>query len=274
VPGFWSKLFSRSEATNAGQCAGIVLPADSDWLVAAAPTLALPVFVGLNESENATLHELALQLLADKTLTPVSGAVLDAPTRAAIALQAALPILHLGYPAYRGWREIILYPGEFIPDREVTDDFGIVHRVRQPLSGEAWEGGPLVLSLDDVAASGHCQGYNVVIHEFAHKLDMRNGSVNGLPALHAGMSVEAWSGIFNAAYTDFCRRVDAGEETEIDPYASESPAEFFAVLSEYFFEAPDILFADYPAVYEQLRQYYRQDPLTRLAPYLQGMETS
>jgi len=271
VPGFWNSLFSRSRATGAGEAVVRVdAIAESDWQEAAL----LPLFSGLSPSDTANLRSLAEQLLADKTLTPVSEARLHGPARAAIALQAVLPILNLGYAVYRGWREIILYPGEFVPDREVTDDFGIVHRVRQPLSGEAWEGGPLVLSLDDVAASGYCQGYNVVIHEFAHKLDMRNGAVDGLPMLHSGMSVEAWSASFNAAYDDFCRRVDAGEETELDPYASESPAEFFAVLSEYFFEAPDILFADYPAVYEQMRQYYLQDPLTRLAPFLQGVETS
>jgi Mlc titration factor MtfA (ptsG expression regulator) len=273
VPGFWNTLFGH-KLLSRPEAVGDDLASGAEWQNAVSSTLALPLFFGLSESEKNTLCELAERLLTDKALTPVSGAELDASLRAAIALQAVLPILNLGYPAYQGWREIILYPGEFVPDREITDDFGIVHRVRQPLSGEAWEGGPLVLSLDDVAASGHCQGYNVVIHEFAHKLDMRNGTVNGLPALHAGMSVEAWSGIFNAAYTDFCRRVDADEETQIDPYASESPAEFFAVLSEYFFEAPDILFADYPAVYEQMRQYYRQDPLTRLAPFLQEVETS
>ena len=265
MPGFWNTLFSHKRLSRP-EAVVDDLALGAEWQKAVSTTLALPLFFGLSESEKITLRELAENLLTDKALTPVSGAGLDASLRAAIALQAALPILNLGYSAYRGWREIVLYPGEFVPDREITDDFGIVHRVRQPLSGEAWEGGPLVLSIDDVMTSGHCQGYNVVIHEFAHKLDMRNGSVNGLPALHSGMSVETWSGIFNAAYTDFCRRVDADEETEIDPYASESPAEFFAVLSEYFFEAPDILFADYPAVYEQLRQYYRQDPLARLAP--------
>lgn len=267
VPGFWNALFSRSEAV------GNDLALGTEWQEAVSSTLALPLFFGLSEAENASLRGLAEQLLADKTLSPVSGARLDASARAAIALQAALPILNLGYPAYQGWREIILYPAEFVPDREVTDDFGIVHRVRHPLSGEAWEGGPLVLSLDDVAASGHCQGYNVVIHEFAHKLDMRNGAVDGLPALHSGMSVETWAAVFNAAYEDFCRRVDADAETEIDPYASENPAEFFAVLSEYFFEAPDVLFADYPAVYEQMRLYFRQDPLTRLAPYFEQERT-
>lgn len=267
MAGFWNALFSRSASNE--PAARVEPVAESDWKEAAS----LPLFSGFSPDEMTALRALAMQLLADKTLTPVSGAALNGAASAAIALQAALPILYLGYPAYRGWREIILYPGEFVPDREVTDDFGIVHRVRHPLSGEAWAGGPLVLSLDDVAASGHCQGYNVVIHEFAHKLDMRNGAVDGLPVLHSGMSVEAWAAVFNTAYQDFCQRVDADAETEIDPYAAESPAEFFAVLTEYFFEAPDVLFDTYPAVYEQMRQYYRQDPLTRLAPYLQGVET-
>jgi Mlc titration factor MtfA (ptsG expression regulator) len=266
VPGFWNTLFTPSAAVVDDPSS------DAEWQKAVSLTLALPLFFGLSELETATLRKLADQLLSDKTLSPVSNAELDANARASIALQAALPIMNLGYSAYQGWREIILYPGEFIPDREVTDDFGIVHRVRQPLSGEAWEGGPLVLSLNDVAASGHCQGYNLVIHEFAHKLDMRNGAVDGLPALHSGMSIEAWATVFNAAYTDFCQRVDADEETEIDPYASESPAEFFAVLTEYFFEAPDVLKETYPAVYEQFRQYYRQDPLTRLAAFFEGAE--
>lgn len=267
MPGFWNTLFSRSEAAERQPVS------DLEWRQAVSSTLALPLFLGFSDSEKATLCELAEQLLADKTLTPVSGAVLDASMCAAIALQAALPILHLGYSPYRGWREIVLYPAEFMPDREMTDDFGVVHRVRHPMSGEAWDGGPLVLSLDDVAASGYCQGYNVVIHEFAHKLDMRNGAVDGLPGLHADMSVDDWAVAFNEAYADFCQRVDADEETEIDPYAAESPAEFFAVLTEYFFEAPDVLHTTYPVVYQQMRRYFRQDPLIRLAPFLQGMET-
>ncbi|OYY92692.1 MAG: hypothetical protein B7Y41_14910 [Hydrogenophilales bacterium 28-61-23] len=266
MPGFWNTLFSRSEQVGDGPAS------DAEWQKAVSSTLALPLFFGLSEAEKARLCELADQLSLDKAFTPVSGAELDASMRASIALQAALPIMNLGYPAYQGWREIILYPAEFVPDREVTDDFGVVHRVRHPLSGEAWEGGPLVLSLADVAASGHCQGYNVVIHEFAHKLDMRNGAVDGLPALHAGMSVAAWAAAFNAAYQDFCLRVDAGEDGEIDSYASESPAEFFAVLTEYFFEAPDVLQERYPAVYQQMRLYYRQDPLPRLAPFFEEEE--
>jgi Mlc titration factor MtfA (ptsG expression regulator) len=229
-----------------------------------AETLALPVFDGLSADEAQRLENLARQLISDKSFTGVAGHDVDAVSATRIAAFAALPVLNLGYDWYKGWKEIVVYPAEFVPEREVMDDFGIVHRVRQPLSGEAWEGGPLVLSWDDVRHSGGGEGYNVVIHEFAHKLDMKNGAVDGLPALHSGMKIEEWSTAFNRAYKDFCRRVDKGEETAIDPYASENPAEFFAVLSEAFFEMPDVLREDYPAVYEQLQRYYKQDPLKRL----------
>jgi Mlc titration factor MtfA (ptsG expression regulator) len=105
-----------------------------------------------------------------------------------------------------------------------------------------------------------------VIHEFAHKLDMLNGDANGFPPLHKGMSRADWSRAFSAAFDDLVRRVEAGEETEIDPYAAESPAEFFAVISEAFFEIPDLLRTVYPEVYRQLSLFYRQDPASRELP--------
>jgi hypothetical protein len=105
----------------------------------------------------------------------------------------------------------------------------------------------------------------VVIHEFAHKLDMLNGEANGFPPLHAGMSRQLWADTLRAAYEDFCVRVDADEDTLIDPYAGESPGEFFAVLSEAFFETPDVVRDEYSEVYAQLVQFYRQDPARRLA---------
>ena len=257
--GFLSALFGKTAALPA--------PAEADWR----EVLELPLFAGLGEAELARLRTLAEQLLAEKTVTAVSAAAPSGRDLAAIALQAALPVLNLGAGWYGTWNEIILYPEQFVPDREITDDFGVVHRVRQPLSGEAWEGGPLILSLDDVAASGWRDGYNVVVHEFAHKLDMKNGGVDGLPPLHADMDARAWAADFGAAYADFCRRVDhadqVGAELDLDPYASDSPAEFFAVLSEYFFELPDLLAAEYPAVYAQMARFYRQDPKSRLEPF-------
>jgi hypothetical protein len=109
------------------------------------------------------------------------------------------------------------------------------------------------------------EGVNVVIHEFAHKLDMLNGDANGFPPLHAGMDRKTWAAVFSAAYADFCRRVDADEDVAIDPYAAESPGEFFAVVSEAFFDLPQAVLDAYPQVYAQLRNFYRQDPAARAA---------
>jgi len=225
--------------------------------------LGLPLFAGLEAEELNRLRALAERLVRDKTFSAAAGAELDGAVCAAIAAQAALPILNLDYDWFGRWQEIIVYPAEFVPDREEVDEAGVVHHVRHPMSGEAWEGGPVVLSLEDVGWSGLCDGFNVVIHEFAHKLDMGNGAVDGLPRLHSGVQATAWAAAFTAAYEDFCRRVEAGEDTALDPYAAESPAEFFAVLTEYFFERPGVLHSAYPAVYEQMRRYYRQDPLKR-----------
>ena len=133
------------------------------------------------------------------------------------------------------------------------------------MTGESWLAGPVILSWEDAERRGEAQGYNVVIHEFAHKLDMLNGDANGYPPLHAGMSREEWTRVFDAAYRGFCARVERNEQSGVDPYAAESPAEFFAVLSEAFFEIPEVVRAEHPEVYGQLAAFYRQDPGTRLA---------
>jgi hypothetical protein len=223
----------------------------------------LPVLQGLTPDELVQLRESASLLLVDKTFSNAGGAAVEDSTRLAIALQACLLTLHLGDDSYRGWNEIILYPDEFLRPREEVDEAGVVHVSRDILAGESWHGGPLVLSLADVKASGQADGFNVVLHEFAHKLDMLNGDANGFPPLHRGMSAASWAHDFSHAYADLCDRLDAGEDTAIDPYAASDPAEFFAVLTEIFFETPALLHAEYPAVYGQLQQFYRQHPLQR-----------
>jgi Mlc titration factor MtfA (ptsG expression regulator) len=225
----------------------------------------LPLLDDLSTDEAERLADLALLFLKDKRIDPAQGLVLTESMRIAIALQACLPILELGLDWLNGWYAVILYPEEFVPEREVMGDDGVVWTEREAKSGEAWEQGPIILSWADVAAGMERDGYNVVIHEVAHKLDMRDGGANGCPPLHAGMSYETWSAAFSAAYADLCGRADAGEDTPIDPYATESPAEFFAVLSESFFECPDLLQDEYPQVYAQLTDFYRQDPLARMS---------
>ena len=218
----------------------------------------------LPANDQSRLRDLAAAFLDEKSIHGAGGLELDDTMRLLIAAQACLLVLNLDLDWYDDWVEVIVYPDEFIVDHEYTDGDGIVHRVREPRSGEAWDRGPVVLSWTDAEAADGGDGYNVVIHEFAHKLDLRNGDADGFPPLHAGMERKAWNAAFSAAYADFERRIEALEDTLIDGYAAEDPGEFFAVLSEVFFERPDALQQDYPDAYRQLALFYRQDPLTRL----------
>lgn len=227
----------------------------------------LPFLDGLDDAGQRRLRELALLFLAEKQFAGARGFELTDQMRLSIALQACLPILNLGLDWYDGWVGIVVYAGDFRLKRSETDEAGVVHEWDDELAGESMPGGPVVLSWDATLASHDPDDddlMNIVIHEFAHKLDMRNGAADGLPPLHSGMSRERWRAVFDAAYRHFCDAVDRGKETFIDPYAAEHPSEFFAVVSEVFFEWPHELKADYPKVYEQLALFYRQDPAARL----------
>jgi Mlc titration factor MtfA (ptsG expression regulator) len=235
---------------------------------------------GLPGEANQRLKALSERFLATKHFSGTHGLEIDARMQVEIAAQACILVLELGGDWYEGWSEIIVYPSQFAPEREVVDEAGVVHLTNDPMSGEAWLGGPVVLSYEDVALAGdeahRVAGYNVVIHEFAHKLDMRHGEPNGFPPLHSGMDPGLWKAAFTSAYRDFCARVEAADRLPearaqaaldalpIDPYAVENAGEFFAVASEAFFETPELLRPAYPAVYEQLRLFYRQDPGERL----------
>ena len=223
----------------------------------------LAVLRTLCEEDRQRLRDLAVLFLHEKVIEGALDLVVTDEMRVAVALQACLPVLNLGLDWYAGWVSIILYPAGFIPEREYTDGAGVVHAARHALSGESWLRGPVILSWDDVAPDSTGAGHNVVIHEFAHKLDMLDGAANGLPPLHRNMSVKAWADAFSHAFADFQARTDRGEETLIDPYGAESPGEFFAVLSEVFFERPATIERVYPAVYRQLAGFYRQDPAAR-----------
>ncbi len=223
----------------------------------------LPLLEGLDAAERAQLRDLATLFLHEKVLEPAGGLVLTPDMGPILAAQACLPILHLGLDFYQGWHSVILYPEGFLADHEYTDSNGLVHRGHRSLIGEAWARGPVILSWADLADCRDASGLNVVIHEMAHKLDLLNGTANGLPPLHPGMTTQAWSQAFNPAYEQLCRDVNRGRATALDPYAAESPGEFFAVISESFFTTPHQIAMTWPAVYAQLCAFYRQDPQAR-----------
>jgi Mlc titration factor MtfA (ptsG expression regulator) len=204
-------------------------------------------------------------LLHDKAIHGVQGLEMSLEMRAVIAAQASLLALELDETSYDGWTELIVYPGAFRVKRTITDEYGISHEQAAPLSGESWQNGPLVLSWEDVKRDSYQRhpGSHVIIHEFAHKLDALNGRVNGMPPLHPEMSIEEWSRTLSLAYSQLLSQLEHGREC-INPYAATNPAEFFAVLSEYFFTAPATLERYCEGAYAQLRKYYRQNPLRRL----------
>lgn len=248
--------------------------------------LAEHVFLaGLSSAESEALRQRTAWVLASKAFTGVQGLQVTDYVRQSVAVQAALPIMHLDVGLYAGWTEIILYPGGFLIPRIEVDEAGVVHEYMQEASGEAWEGGPVVLSWED-ARPGQADECNVVIHEFVHKLDGYGGDYAGVPALsqHPGISQAAWCDCLEASYAAFCQALDAIEQAipdtvdpespqgqawfealPMDPYAATDTAEFFAVSSEVFFVHPAPLAEALPDWYDMLRRYYRQDPVHRLA---------
>lgn len=226
----------------------------------------MPLLAGLNASECVRLAGLAAVFARKKAFSGAAGLTVTPAMVATVSLQMALPVMSLGKEALDGWQEIVLYPSAFVVRDHWMEPGGLVHEGASVLIGQARLDGPVVLSWPDVARSTGRDGWNVVIHEIAHKLDMLNGDANGFPPLHKGMNREQWSRDWAAAYADFQRLLEqGGEDGWLDPYAAESPAEFFAVLSEAFFESPQGLAQDYPAVYRQLVAFYRQDTLARLS---------
>ncbi|MBD9482704.1 zinc-dependent peptidase [Pseudomonas sp. PDM14] len=227
----------------------------------------LAILDGLDEAELQRLFERAVLFLHAKHLTALPGVELSLEDRLSLAALAELPLLHLAdLNWYQGFHEVLLYPDDFVSPQRHRDASGVEHEWDGEHSGEAWLQGPVILAWPGVQASGGWDAYNLVIHELAHKLDMLNGDANGLPPLHRSMHIEAWASAMQQAYDAMNTTLDANPDaqTAIDPYAAENPAEFFAVTSEYFFSAPDLLRDAFPAVYTQLAAFYRQDPLQRL----------
>lgn len=220
-----------------------------------------PFLAERSAADLAWLRTLASEFLAVKEFHGAHGFVISDEVAAVIAAQAVLPILHLGRPGdaasalrwYDDFVGIVVHPAEAVARREVVDDHGVVHTYGEVLAGEAMEDGPIMLSWPDVAGAGASaqDGYNVVIHEFAHKIDMRDGAPDGCPPLPPGFlgtttaraAREAWLAVLQPAYDAFREKVIiaerfGGEPTWLDPYGAEALDEFFAVACEAYFVSP------------------------------------
>lgn len=243
-----------------------------------------PFLAALDADESAQLLARSAWLLASKTINGAQGLEGTDFMRLSIAAQASLPILNLTPTLYEGWDEIIVYPAGFRIPRKQMDEDGVMHEYLEDAAGEAWDGGPLVLSWEDTQLSEG--GFNVVIHEFAHKLDLQSGLADGMPSLaaHGDLKPRDWRRVLDDSLDRFIAAVEAVEAAiahdvdpesaeadawyghlPLDPYAATDEAEFFAVSSEHFFVDPQPMAEALPEWFGLLRAYYRQDPLARYA---------
>nr|MDP2190389.1 zinc-dependent peptidase [Rhodoferax sp.] len=202
--------------------------------------------------------------VAEKTFIGCDGLEITDEMRVTIAAQACLLILNRPADCYPNLRQILVYPGSFVVDRAHTDGIGVAHHARQVLSGESWSEGQVVLSWDDTleGAAIPDDGQNVVIHEFAHQLDQETGEANGAPVLARRAHYKRWSQVLGAEFRLLQRRTALGVDTLFSDYGATDPAEFFAVISEVFFEQPQRMVTEHPALYRELALFYRLDPLS------------
>jgi len=224
--------------------------------------LRLPFLARLSQDDVAELRRLCSLFLDRKQFHGVGGLAVTDDMALLIAAQACLPVLRLGLGLYDGFVGIVVHPDEVVAQRSVMDEDGIVHEYEENLTGEAMSGGPLMLAWSDVrdAAEAADWAYNVVIHEFAHVIDMAAGPADGVPPLPDAAARERWIAVIDAAYEDFCALVDAGIDTVVDPYGAEAVEEFFAVAVEAFFVAGLPFKRESPAMYTLLSDYFQQDP--------------
>ena len=201
-----------------------------------------PFLADRSEADLVRLRQLATQFLASKEFHGANGFVITDAVALAVAAQAVLPVLRLGLAWYDDFVGIVVHPGEVLARRTTTDDSGVVHHYDEVLAGEAMHQGPVMLSWSDVAGAGAAaaDGYNVVIHEFVHKIDMRDGAADGCPPLPSAAARRRWLETMQAEYDAFRERVViaerfGGEPTWLDPYGAQAIDEFFAVACEAFF---------------------------------------
>lgn len=255
IAAWWQALRKRRDARILVQRA---IP-DDLWHLTVAR---FPFLTQRSDEDLRALRDMATLFLARKEFSGARDTPVSDEMAVAVAAQACLPVLKLGLDWYDSFVGIVIHPDLVTVRREHMDEAGVVHEYDESLAGEAMEGGPVMLSWRDVADAGDSAewGYNVVIHEFAHVIDMRDGVADGVPPLTSRAAREKWVAVLEAHHAVLCDEVDRGVETLLDPYATESLEEFFAVASETFFVAPIELRAEHPTLYAQLADFYRQDP--------------
>ena len=229
----------------------------------------VPLYSRLPEPDRRELEGHAQVFLAEKNFEGCGGLVMTEEIKVCVAAQACLLLLHRNTDYYPGLRSVLVYPARYFAHTTRHLGSGIIEERQEVRLGEAWKEGTVVLAWDAVCAGGSDPevGRNIVLHEFAHVLDFEDGWINGAPSLDAGKLPSArksgyasWARVLSSEFEQLRTKAQKGEEAALDVYGATNPAEFFAVATESFFEWPHQMRAKNPDLYEQLKQFYRQDP--------------
>jgi len=224
----------------------------------------VPYLAKLDDADRAELEGLVQIFMAEKSFEGCGGLEITEEIKVTIAAQACLLLLHRETDIYPGVDAILVYPGAYrAPTR--TNESGVMIESEQARLGESWTRGVVVLAWDHVqsGARSPADGQNVVLHEFAHQLDSEGGSMDGAPALGVRARYTSWARVLGGEFEELSRKLHDGRRSDIDAYGATSPAEFFAVVTEMFFEKPRAMKQRHPALYEELAAFYKQDPAIR-----------
>jgi Mlc titration factor MtfA (ptsG expression regulator) len=241
-------------------------PFPEAWDAIIANNVAL--FEALTPDEQTELRKLVLCFLDEKSFEGVGGVSIDDEKRVTIAAQACFLLLHRDTDIYPNLDSIVVYPSAYRAPKVESLGSGVVLEREEGRLGESWDKGVVVLAWDAVRTGtmNASDGRNVVLHEFAHQLDQEDGVADGAPELDSAAQRKGWAAVLNAEYTDLREHVHVGRRSDIDEYGATNPAEFFAVVTEVFFERGPHLKASHPDLYAQLATYYHQDPASRPIP--------
>ncbi len=222
----------------------------------------LPVYSHMSAAEQQRLQKLIMRFVASKRFVGCAGLSITDEIRVTVAAHACLLLLNRPDTSYSALRSILVYPSHFIVEHERRDEAGLVSQGRHVLAGESWSNGKVVLAWDDVehGVRNFSDGYNVVLHEFAHQLDHQSGLSEAAPPSHSNAAYRNWAQVFSAEFAELQKASEQHMETLIDEYGATDPAEFFAVITETFYERPHQLAACHGALFEQLKLYYQVDP--------------
>jgi Mlc titration factor MtfA (ptsG expression regulator) len=240
------------------------LPFPAAWLTVLRARV--PYYRLLSPDEQSQLRRLIRVFLSEKKFEGCGGLEITDEIRVTIAAQACILLLNRKHDYYGGLHSVLVYPSSYVAPAKFIDDVGVVHEGDEGRLGEAWLRGAVILSWDEVRqdAVDFDDGYNVTLHEFAHQLDQQDGNFDGAPLLEKSSHYRSWARVLMKEYQALGRAAERGQETLIDQYGATAPAEFFAVVTEAFFEMPKALKEEHPELYEELKKFYHQDPLARL----------